>query len=220
MSFVKITRALDKSNINKQERREMIHNMKQAALGRFYKMLVLLVLIPIVYVGCSDDQSMNSPSDDETSMAIGDQLLGMNDIFNQTDKELILEVKKATTRFNSTRQAMRAGYVNSEHCVDSGDPEIGAMGYHWVNEDLVDPIFEIDKPEAMMYKQDANGNFKLIAIEYIVIDVGQPHPQFGDHPFDVGGTPVPVDHYSLHVWLYENNPNGLFTPFNPNVSCP
>jgi hypothetical protein len=23
--------------------------------------------------------------------------------------------------------------------------------------------------------------------------------------------------YDLHVWLYENNPSGIFAPFNPDV---
>ena len=26
-------------------------------------------------------------------------------------------------------------------------------------------------------------------------------------------------HYDLHVWLFRDNPNGTFAPFNPNVSC-
>jgi hypothetical protein len=26
-------------------------------------------------------------------------------------------------------------------------------------------------------------------------------------------------HYDRHVWLYRDNPNGLFAQFNPNVSC-
>ena len=26
-------------------------------------------------------------------------------------------------------------------------------------------------------------------------------------------------HYDLHVWLYRDNPNGLFAQFNPKVSC-
>ncbi len=200
----------------------MISKTKQSVFGRFYQVLVLAVILPIVYVGCSDNQSINSPSESETSMTIEDQLLGMNEIFNQSDKELIIEVKRATARFHSTQQATRAGYINANvgHCVDSGNPAIGAMGYHWVNEDLVDPFFEIDKPEALLYELDANGNYKLTGIEYIVIDIGQPHPHFGDYPFDVGGTPIPVDHYSLHVWLYKDNPNGLFEPYNPNVNCP
>ena len=26
-------------------------------------------------------------------------------------------------------------------------------------------------------------------------------------------------HYELHVWLYEDNPAGLFAQFNPRVDC-
>jgi hypothetical protein len=29
---------------------------------------------------------------------------------------------------------------------------------------------------------------------------------------------MPV-HYDLHVWLYADNPSGLFAPFNPSLSC-
>lgn len=27
-------------------------------------------------------------------------------------------------------------------------------------------------------------------------------------------------HYELHIWLFEHNPSGLFSPWNPNVNCP
>ena len=26
-------------------------------------------------------------------------------------------------------------------------------------------------------------------------------------------------HYDRHVWIYRDNPNGVFAPFNPNVDC-
>jgi hypothetical protein len=26
-------------------------------------------------------------------------------------------------------------------------------------------------------------------------------------------------HYDRHVWVYRDNPNGVFTPFNPAVTC-
>lgn len=93
------------------------------------------------------------------------------------------------------------------------------MGFHWVNQELVDPVFEPARPEAVLYAPGPNGQLELVAVEYIVIDVGQPAPTFAGQPFDVGGTPVPVAHWSLHVWLFRENPNGLFTPFNPRVAC-
>ena len=33
-------------------------------------------------------------------------------------------------------------------------------------------------------------------------------------------TPVPVPHWSLHVWRWKDNPSGQFAAFNPDVSCP
>lgn len=123
-----------------------------------------------------------------------------------------------TALYHAERQARLAGYDPDPYCVSA--PGLGGMGHHWANEALVDPVFDPLKPEVVLYAPDANGNLKLVAVEYIVIDVGQPAPTFDGHPFDVGGTPVPVPHYSLHVWVHLWNPSGTFAPFNPNVSCP
>jgi hypothetical protein len=132
--------------------------------------------------------------------------------------ELLRSVRQATARFHSTDRALAAGYLRDAHCVHV--PGLGGMGYHWVNPDYIDPTFDPEQPEVLLYATGPGGNLKLVAVEYIVIDVGQDRPSFGDHPLDVGGTPIPVPHWSLHVWLYEENPNGIFSPFNPNVGCP
>jgi hypothetical protein len=134
------------------------------------------------------------------------------------DTDLLKSVRTATARYHSTTQAIMNGYQPNDHCVSA--PGLGGMGYHWVNPTLVDPVFDPLKPEAILYATGAGGKLRLVAVEYIVINVGQPRPMFGDQPFDIGGTPVPVPHWSLHVWMYEENPSGMFAPFNPNVSCP
>lgn len=126
---------------------------------------------------------------------------------------LVKTVASATARFHSQVQATKEGYAESSPCV--AVPGLGGMGFHWVNGALVDPVFDATKPEAVLY--DTKG--KLVAVEYIVIDVGQPRPSFDGHPFDVGGTPVPVPHYSLHAWVHMDNPSGTFAPFNPALSC-
>jgi hypothetical protein len=136
-------------------------------------------------------------------------------------EELLKEVRRQTSRFNSTVQAIRAGYEPSDHCVS--DPVQGGMGYHWINGALIDPVFDPLQPEALLYAPGRGNNPRLVGVEYIVIDAGQPHPHFGNRPFDVGGVPpltaAGVAHYSLHVWVHEENPVDTFAPYNPRVSC-
>ena len=132
------------------------------------------------------------------------------------DAQLLQSVRAATARFHSTAQAIKAGYEPTDECVSV--PGLGGMGYHWVNPSFVDPVFDALKPEVALYAT-VDGELQLVAMEYIVVNVGQTPPMFGSQPFMVGGTPLPVPHWSLHVWLYENNPSGMFMPFNPNVSC-
>jgi hypothetical protein len=130
---------------------------------------------------------------------------------------LAKEVRQLTSRFNALQQAKRAGYAEASPCVSA--PGLGGMGFHWVNFGLVDPVFDATMPEAVLYEQTKNGQLQLVAVEYIVVDVGQPAPTFDGHAFDVGGAPLPVPHWTLHVWLHKQNPSGLFAPFNPDVVC-
>jgi hypothetical protein len=141
--------------------------------------------------------------------------------------DLLKAVRQATSRFNSTTQAIKAGYVPDNHCV--AVEGLGGMGYHWANPSLIDPVFDPLQPEVMLYAPGPGGNLRLIGVEYIVIatpdqDLEADRPSFGNHPLDIGGVPplmaAGVPHWSLHVWLYESNPNGMYTPFNPNVTCP
>lgn len=157
-------------------------------------------------------------SDDNLLSVTEKSISARNSSERNANSALLQSVRQATARFNSTIQAVAAGYEPDDHCVSV--PGLGGMGYHWGNSSLVDPVFDPLKPEVVLYATGPGGNLKLVAVEYIVINVGQPAPMFGDQSFDVGGTPVPVPHWSLHVWLYENNPSGMFTPFNPNITCP
>lgn len=133
------------------------------------------------------------------------------------ETELLKSVRASTARFHSTTAAIKAGYQADNHCVSV--PGLGGMGYHWINLPLVDPVFDPLHPEVLLYAPGPNGQLKLVAVEYIVVNVLQQAPMFGTQPFMAGGTPLPIPHWSLHVWLYENNPAGMFIPFNPNISC-
>ena len=183
-------------------------------MNPFFRSIFLPALLLILATSCKKDIRNETTEENElatqanNSVAPGATMPG---------SELLQSVRSATARFHSTAQAIAAGYEVDDHCVSV--PGLGGMGFHWANPSLVDPVFDPLKPEVVLYAMGPGGKLRLVALEYVVINVGQPAPMFGDQRFDVGGSPVPVPHWTLHVWLFENNPSGIFAPFNPNVSC-
>jgi hypothetical protein len=124
---------------------------------------------------------------------------------------------------------------------------LGAMGIHYFRPDLLGitapPNPRVDgngthtdflNPGVLIYEPQADGSMKLVAVENLVFQkawhaAGNAEPpSFQDKAFDnMRDDPAtPVDeahmfepHYDLHVWLYRDNPKGMFAQFNPNVSC-
>ena len=189
-------------------------------MNPFFQTIFLPTLLLLLSTSCKKD--IRNETTKENLLSITQNELATRSALSGAAttavSQLLMSVRRATARFHSTAQALNAGYEPDDHCVSA--PGLGGMGYHWVNPSLVDPVFDPVNPEAILYATGPGGNLRLIAVEYIVINVGQPRPMFGNYPFDIGGAPIPVPHWTLHVWLYENNPSGLFAPFNPNVSCP
>lgn len=183
----------------------------------FFRIFFLPVLLMALFTSCKKE--IRDQTKEENSLSVSEEPGASGGTFQRNpEAELLRSVRSATAKFHSTTQAIEAGYEPDDHCVSV--PGLGGMGYHWANPSLVDPVFDPLKPEVVLYATGPGGNLRLVAVEYIVINVGQAAPMFANQPFNVGGTPVPVPHWSLHVWLYENNPSGIFTPFNPNISCP
>ena len=182
-------------------------------MNPFFRTFFLPVLLLLLATSCKKE--MRNETAEENSLSIMSS--AASGVANSPESELLMSVRRATAKFHSTAQAIAAGYEPDDHCVSV--PGLGGMGFHWVNPSLVDPTFDPLKPEAILYAPGPGGKLRIIGVEYIVINVGQPVPSFGSQAFDVGGTPVPVPHWSLHAWVWENNPSGIFAPFNPNVSC-
>jgi hypothetical protein len=133
-------------------------------------------------------------------------------------------VHALTARFNSVQQAEKAGYVPFYICAEQ--PGLGTMGQHYVNFDLVgNPAIDPLHPEALVYEPQANGTFKLVALEWV--RVGLPEataPTVLGHDMLYRTAPnrygIEPGFYERHYWLYQSNPLGDFSDWNPTVSCP
>jgi hypothetical protein len=129
-----------------------------------------------------------------------------------------------------------------------GQPEgLGAMGIHFFRPDLlgiseppsprvngVGMHTDFRKPSILIYEPQQNGTLELVAVENLVFAAAwraaghTERPTFHGVPYDsmIDDPATPTDeahmfepHYDRHVWIYRDNPNGVFTPFNPAVSC-
>lgn len=124
--------------------------------------------------------------------------------------------------------------------------QLGGMGIHFFRPDLlaitqVEPRVagvgtheDFRQPGVLIYEPQADGSLELVAVENVIFEAGwleagrSGPPEFMDNQYYkmVENPRTEADeahgfepHYELHLWLYRENPSGLFAQFNPNVSC-
>lgn len=142
-------------------------------------------------------------------------------------------IRTATARYQDVAVALQDGFVADPVCVAA--PGLGAMGIHYVNGSRVDDRLIAEQPEILLYVREG-GALRLVAVEYLVPVFQGGAPYFGSAaPSQPGPTPTmfgqsfqgPMPghnpampwHFDLHVWLFRDNPSGVFSQFNPAVSC-
>jgi len=137
----------------------------------------------------------------------------------QANAPLAGHVRAANNRFvNFNADALKAEGYAPIPCTSG--TEGGAMGVHWVNgKYLGEDTPRIDHPQAVLYEPDRFGRMNLVAVEYVTFKgPGQLEGQlfsFINAPNRYGLAPF----YELHVWAWKPNTKGVFTDFNPDVSC-
>ena len=121
-------------------------------------------------------------------------------------------VREATARFLDVDQAVLEGYV-----------DIGLfypnMGWHYLKAELLDATFEVDRPELLVYADDpCSGNRRLVAVEYAVpVSLVKNAPQGFTGHGDVWTVNEQFQLWTLHAWLFEYNPAGVFASHNPRL---
>ena len=141
-------------------------------------------------------------------------------------------MRKALSKYEDPYVAVRDLYLSTVGCVHYDGMKMeghmdypkGAMGIHFVNLTIQGPPDPL-KPNVLIY-EPVGKELKLVAAEWLVplsvakerpVLLGQPFqgPMEGHEPL----IPQGFHHYDLHAWLFKDNPNGMFSPTNPNVSC-
>jgi hypothetical protein len=123
----------------------------------------------------------------------------------------LARVRAATARYQDLANALADGYVDI-------DVVIPNMGRHYLKPALLDAKFEIERPELLVYSPGDQGRMKLVAVEYAVpLDQSATAPEgfrggadrwFNDQTFQL---------WTLHAWVWKDNPDGVFQMFNRRV---
>lgn len=150
----------------------------------------------------------------------------------QADEAQIDAVRKALEKYKDPYVAIRDLYLSTVACVHyDGSTEEGhlnypkgAMGIHFVNLTIKGPLDPM-KPNVLIY-EPKDGKLNLVAAEWLVpLAVAKERPElFGQKflgPMEGHEPLIPREfhHYDQHVWLFKDNPEGMFSATNPNVSC-
>ena len=142
------------------------------------------------------------------------------------DPQALAQLRQVTARFQNFDETVATVY-STKVTPCWAHHSNGAMGYHYGNMALFDAKVELLAPEVVMYEPLKGGKMKLVGMEYIVpIDAwkeaGHNIADPNDRPELLGQkftqhSSLPI--YKLHIWLWRDNPTGMFKDWNPKVSC-
>lgn len=147
----------------------------------------------------------------------------------------LVAVRGALDKYRDPVVAVHDGYLSTVGCIEyrGGGSEgtmsyaPGGMGVHFLNFGLIGAPLDPSKPQVLIYEPRGNELVLAAAEWFVPVEAAgtvRPTifgreldgPMEGHHPL----MPEGLHHYDLHVWLWKDNPGGVFSPTNPAVTCP
>ena len=169
-----------------------------------------LLVMAVLIAACTNDSVAPSPP-----AAMTAQLATLPG----TDTDgAIATLQRVTARYHNLSAALADQFVLLHPCENR--PGEGPVGIVYVNfARLLDGVIDPETPDALIYEPQTNGRERLVGVEIAIpyaLWTQQTAPQF------LGATFQNEDEFgvfALHVWVWRNNPDGLFAETNPKVSC-
>ena len=143
------------------------------------------------------------------------QPLATNQTSGAAEHRDVAALRAATAQFHRIDVAQAAGY-DTQFPAGCFSSPTGAMGFHWLNGARVGTL-NVTEPQLLLYEPQKNGTMKLVGVEYIL--PGAPTdipPVLFDRALEYNTT---FGVWALHVWAWANNPLGIYSDWNPQVTC-
>jgi hypothetical protein len=122
------------------------------------------------------------------------------------------QARSATAQYRDINKAFQDGYEDIHVVVPN-------MGYHFMKSKLVDAVFDLRKPEILVYNKNEDGSFQLVAVEYAVPIALSPDkaPEGFTGSDDVWERNTDFGLWLQHAWVWSFNPAGVFHDTNPLI---
>ena len=181
---------------------------------------MVILFIALLFTACKKYEA-NKPEDHSTEHVTNNNGKPDLELFSQysdLDPQTLLELqqaKAATAKYQNINNAFADDYIKDPIVI------MPNMGYHFLKLELVSPVFDIKKPAILVYNKKDNGNFELVAVEYAVpmsslpLHVAPEGFTGNDDVWDENT--LNTGWWTLHAWVWTNNPDGVFKPMNPLV---
>jgi len=145
-----------------------------------------------------------------------------------TQGALLARIRAATARYHRLEVAEDDGYERRRFPFPPFDPIpcIESEGIRYVDLSAIDGVVDPTRPELLLYEPLPNGEVRLAGVQFLVPasewDSSQGIPHLGHQPFMDRRLPpwgAPFPNYSLVVWVWTHNPDGMYELQNPRVTC-
>jgi hypothetical protein len=197
--------------------------------------------LAVALAACNSDAPI--PTADHMSHAGG---LLLSDLTQSSQAQTLNDLKNFTASLHDVDAAQALGYnvfvgppaTEGDGCIS--DPTLGGMGYHYTRGvNIFDDAIDLLNPEFLVYapkngpRQNDVARTRLAAVEYFLPFSAkfpgpkQPGftkaPSLHDFPSTSNLPDVPftaTDRFGgwmFHIWLWEDNPAGMFENFNASV---
>lgn len=198
----------------------------------------VLTLFATALAACSTDSPL------PTSHMAHPGSVSLSDLEQSSDSKALAALRQLTVKFHDVDVAKNAQYLlfsnpltAPDGCIS--DSTAGGMGYHYGRlNNLGDDAIDLLDPEFLVYapkdgpRIDGVARMRLAAFDYFIpyspkwpandAPTFKRAPSFHDFPTtqslpDVSFAPSRFGGWMIHIWLWENNPGGMFANFNQSV---
>ncbi|MFW6206774.1 MAG: hypothetical protein ACOC5J_02455 [Gemmatimonadota bacterium] len=176
------------------------------------------LFIFVALAGCTDADPVGAPAsaDDRATLAEVPA-----DVGRAETQAALATLRRATAEYHDPDAALDDGFVSLEVCVEAnpidGRHPLGIPFVHMNR--LADGVPDPEEPEFLFYEPRRNGSLRLVGVE-LAVPVGlwneEDPPEFFGREFHENEA---EGLYGLHTWVWLHNPDGMFAPGHPRISC-